>query len=99
YYETEQEYSDRTAAEQLARDVERKALADAERAERDARVAALPECFQKRIARFRRNNPDFYWEYEAYEMAVCVDAVKIADAMRNDENPAESLQTFHRLPW
>jgi hypothetical protein len=99
YYETEQEYRDRVAAEQLAREVEEKAIADAERPERDARVAALPECFQKRIARFRRNNPDFYWEYEPYEMAACVDAVKIADTLRGDENLQDAFETFRKLPW
>jgi len=99
YYETEQEYRDRAAAEQLTRDVEKKALADAARPEMDARVAALPECFRKRIERFRRNNADFYWRYERYEMSACVDAVWIADVMRDQRDPTEWLNNFRALPW
>lgn len=99
YYETEDEYRTRQKVEAEVRNSARRAEADANRAEADARIAALPDCFQKRIARFRRNNPDFYWEHEGYEMAACVDAVKIAAAFREADNPADALNAFHALPW
>lgn len=99
YYETEQEYAARVRREQQERDAGQKAAADARRPEADAEVAKLPPCFRKRIERFRRNNLDFYWQHEPYEMAACMDAVKIADALRGDDDPLDSLQTFHALPW
>jgi hypothetical protein len=99
YYETEQQYRDRSMANQLAREVEQKAQADVNKPEADARVAALPDCFRQRIERFRRNNPDFYWKFERYEMSACVDAVRIADALRDKPDPIEALNDFHALPW
>lgn len=95
YYETHDEYYFRRRAERAIRDTEQKAEADRTRAERDARVAALPECFQKRIARFRRNNPNFYCQYESYEMASCVDAVRIAEAL----GTADKVVAFQKQPW
>lgn len=65
------------------------------RAELDAQYAALPLVFQQRLDRFRRNNPFFRWEHEAYEMSCCVDAVKIADVCPTFED----VKAFHALPW
>jgi hypothetical protein len=48
----------------------------------DRAFAGLPEVFQRRISWFRANRADWRWENEAYEMSVCVDAVKIAEAMK-----------------
>lgn len=99
YYETEDEYRTRATIEAEERNSARRAEADAERAERDARVAALPECFQKRIERFRRNSADFYWQHEPYEMASCVDAVKIAEAFKDAENAGDAIQAFYSIGW
>lgn len=95
YYETETDHRARLEREQAERDREAKAKADANRPALDARVAALPDCFQKRIARFRRNDPNFYWNHEGYEMSACVDAVKIADACGS----AEEVRKFAKLGW
>lgn len=95
YYQTEDEYRQAMRMEAEIRNSARRAEADATKAERDARVATLPECFQKRIARFRRNNPDFYWEHEDYEMASCVEAVRIAKAVQTPEG----VDAFYKLPW
>lgn len=53
--------------------------------EMDARFDALPKPLQDRIARRRRNNPDFRWKYEGYEMFVCEEAVKFAGACADAE--------------
>jgi len=50
--------------------------------ELDTKYNALPDVFQRRIDKFRRNNPDFRWKYESYEMFVCTEAVKIAEALK-----------------
>ncbi len=61
----------------------------------DAQYEALPPIFQKRIDKFRRNNPDFRWEFEGYEMFTCTEAVKIAETLKTDEKIREWIQ----LPW
>lgn len=45
----------------------------------DAAFAALPDVFQERILRFRKNNADFRRDYESYEMFCCTEAVTIAE--------------------
>lgn len=49
----------------------------------DAQYESLPSCFQRRVDRFRRNNPDFRWEFEPYELFCCTEAVKMADNATN----------------
>jgi hypothetical protein len=65
------------------------------RADLDARYRRLPDCFRKRIDKFRRNNPDFRWRFESYEMLVCDDAVRMADALKT---PAE-VERFRDLDY
>lgn len=61
---------------------EKKATFEKERAQLDAQYDALPEVFRRRIDKFRKNNPDFRWEFEAYESFVCTQAVAIAEALK-----------------
>lgn len=99
YFETAEEYDRRAAAEIAERNRATKAQADAERAERDARVAALPAPFRRRIMRFRSHNPDFYWQYEPYEMSACEDAVRIAATVPAGADPARWLGDFNAKSW
>lgn len=55
----------------------------------DADFDALPEIFQKRIERFRKNKPTFRVEFESYEMFCCKEAVKIANACKTPEKVKE----------
>lgn len=66
-----------------------------DRAKLDADYAGLPKCFQSRLDRFRAHCPDFRWEFEPYEMSVCVDAVKIATVLKTREAIAE----WYKLPY
>lgn len=61
----------------------------------DEKYAALPELFKRRIDKFRTNNPEFRWKYEAYEMFVCTEAIKIATAL----NDSEKIKCFMDLPY
>lgn len=82
---------------------------EADRARLDADYAALPETFQQRIDKFRRTNPDFRWRYEAYEMMVCRDAIKIARYCSvnrlarpedgHEPTAEENITAFRSLPW
>lgn len=75
-YMTEDEEAAKHLREKEEREAEMRAEFEAARADMDRRFDALPEPFQKRIERRRRNNPDFRWRYESYEMFVCEEAVK-----------------------
>lgn len=70
------------------------------REELDATVASLPEPFQRRIQWFRDHNPKFRWEWEAYELSSCVDAVKIAAVATEraeSQQPHEWISQFRDL--
>jgi hypothetical protein len=55
----------------------------------DSDYESLPPVFKQRIDRFRKHNPDFRVDYEAYELFCCKEAVKIADACKTTENIEE----------
>lgn len=61
----------------------------------DADYESLPKIFQKRIDRFRKNNPTFRVDYESYEIFCCKEAVKIAEALKAEE----AIRSFHELPY
>lgn len=61
----------------------------------DAKYDALPDHFKRRLDKFRKNNISFRWEYEPYEMSVCVDAVKIAEALKTPEE----IKRFRELDY
>lgn len=49
----------------------------AQQAELDAQFEALPPDLQRRIQRFRDEDPDFRWREEAYEMAACAEGGRL----------------------
>jgi hypothetical protein len=50
----------------------------------DKAFEELPVEFQNRIKRFRNNNPSYRYDYEAGELYVCREAVKIATALKTE---------------
>lgn len=56
----------------------------------DEQFNSLPEVFKRRIRWFRKHNKNFRWEHEAYELLVCVDALKIAEKCATPE----AVKTF-----
>lgn len=95
FYRTPAEQEAKFQDECRAREQEKRDTFDANRLKMDAEFDALPAVFQKRIARFRANQPDFRWKHEAYEMSVCVDAVKMAEALKTPE----VIKSFHGMKW
>jgi hypothetical protein len=55
----------------------------------DSDYASLPKIFQKRIDKFRKNNPNFRVEYEDYEMFCCKEALKIAEYVQSEFDKRE----------
>lgn len=82
---------------------------EADKAKLDAAYDALPETFRERIDKFRKTNPDFRWQFEAYEMMCCTDAVRIArycsvnriaTEFEGDEpTAADNVAAFGKLPY
>ena len=61
----------------------------------DEQYNELPDCFKKRIDRFRANNPRFRIDYESYELFCCTQAVEIANSLKT----ADKIQGFMKLNW
>ena len=80
YYKTDAELDAEHEQWKIEHKAKKRKTFEKERRKLDRDFASLPDVFQRRISWFRANNPDFRWDLEAYEMAVCVDAVKIAEA-------------------
>lgn len=59
----------------------------------DEQFASLPWEFQRRIQWFRAHNESFRWEFEAYELSSCVDAVKIAEKFTT----ADEVRRFGKM--
>lgn len=95
FYRTAVEEARKFKKEVEDRDKEKREVAEKDREKNNARIAALPEVFQRRIARFRAGNPDFWWDYQPYELFTCEEAVKIANALKTPE----ALTEFYKLPF
>lgn len=84
-YRTQAQEEARHRAEVLDAQNKRQQEADAQVAERDAKVAAMPEFFRKRIERFRKVTPDFRRDHEPYEIFTCEQAVLFAEKLQTPE--------------
>ena len=60
--------------------------------DQDERYNKLPIVFQKRLTRFRTNNPNFKRQFEHYELFCCEEAIKIADFCKNN---GYTIQQFY----
>ncbi len=85
YYKTEEEM-DEDHRQWLEDNTNRKkAVFEEKRTKLDAEYRSLPPIFRKRIRWFRKHNENFRWEFEAYEMFCCTEAVKIATALKDPQ--------------
>lgn len=94
FYLTEEQLRAKHAREVLEYEAQQKAEFEKNKANLDEKYNNLPEVFQRRMDKFRANNPDFRWKYESYEMFCCEQAVIIATAIGNrlvDEAITEGL--------
>jgi len=80
FYQTVAQHEAKMKREAEERDREKRYDFEKNRAAFDRRYRALPEVFQRRLDKFRGNNPDFRWQFESYEMFCCEQAVLIANA-------------------
>lgn len=113
FYRTEAEEREKRRLECEERARERRYDFERDRHKLDADYSALPRIFQQRIDKFRRNNPDFRWQFESYELFCCKQAVVIAAALdqfradsptdRNSEAYRATVHAafvaFRELPW
>jgi hypothetical protein len=64
----------------------------------DAAYEALPDPLKRRIDRFRREDPDFRWKEEAYEMAACSEAGRLYTAALDPETGKILKKAKIKLP-
>jgi hypothetical protein len=95
YYRTEDDDRARFEQEMAERDQERRRAFDTQRADHDRRISALPEVFQRRIAKFQQANPDFRWKHEGYELMCCEQAVLFAGTLK----AVDAIDAFHKMTW
>lgn len=97
FYRSEAEQKAENQREAKEREkAERQEFEDS-RAEFDAKYAALPEVFQRRLDRFRAGNPDFRWKFEGYEMFCCTQALAFAAQFPTEkELDAWSLMPYEK---
>lgn len=74
---------------------EEKAKFRKERKRLDDDYDSLPIEFQRRISWFRAHNPEFRWEFESYEMMVCVEAMRIATTL----GTAAKIKKFRKASY
>jgi len=60
-----------------------------EKVQYDEQYESLPQLFKDRIDKFRKDNPKFRVDYEAYELFTCTEAVKIAETLKTGEKIRE----------
>jgi hypothetical protein len=85
FYRTPEQQQEHDARENERRAQERRDQYEANKTALDASFDSLPQEFKDRIAGLRERNPEFRWEYENYEMMVCVDAVRMARACESPD--------------
>lgn len=61
----------------------------------DRQFANLPPPMRRRIKRFRKQDPDFRWEHESYEMFCCDQALQIAWKLKFPE----AVESFAKLGY
>lgn len=95
-YMTEAQEQEQHAEESRQRQAEREQELEANLAETDRRIAALPALFQERIQKFQRDGGhEFRRDYEGYELFCCEQAVVIADTLHT----VDAIRAFHTEPW
>lgn len=95
YYKTEDEQALENEAWLLEHKAKRLRDFLANRDKLDEQYERLPAPFRARLDRFRAKDPAFRWESEDYEAFACVEAVKIATALKTPE----AVQAFAKLPY
>jgi hypothetical protein len=93
YYRTPAEQDAENDRRVAKMNTEKRQNYETKRDEYEAKITGLPQVFQDRIARLRRNNPDFNWEFLGYELFCCEEAVRIAKHFSRRED----VDTFHKL--
>lgn len=95
YYRTEVEEEQRHQNWVAEQKRQRQEEFETNRVERDQKIAALPEIFQRRIQKFRDRNPEFRYEYEPYEVFCCEQAVLFARKFPTTER----LEEFSKMDF
>jgi len=83
FYQTKKEQYQKYLEERIIQEIKKRVEFEENKAAMDERYNNLPELFQRRIDKFRTNNPDFRWKFESYELFCCEQAVAIFTTFKN----------------
>jgi hypothetical protein len=95
YYRTPQQAEEDHEKWCKDQDKERKLEFKKNKKKLDEDYNSLPDLFKQRIDKFRKNNQNFRWEYESYEMFCCKEAIKIANALKT----VDAVKNWKDLNW
>ena len=91
FYRTKTEQAQHISDEQEMHNARKRTSAMKSLQKTNKIIEGFPPEFKARIERFRQN-PNFWWEYEPYEMTCCIDAIKIAKKLKT----AEAIDAFYK---
>jgi hypothetical protein len=95
FYRTETEEKERFEKKQKEEKQKRLEQFEANKDKYFVDIAKLPEVFQLRFDKFRKNNPEFDVEFGDYELFCCEQAVLIASALKTET----AIRQFDKLKF
>lgn len=95
FYRTEDEDKERHRVWVEEERMKRENALQKERVDRDLRIQALPEVFQKRIHAFQKAREHFRRDHEPYELFCCEQAVALAAYVHSEE----ALEAFSKMSF
>lgn len=95
YYRTPEQETQHRQSLSAKHVADKRAKFEERRAQLDAAYRDLHPAFKARLDKFRSSNPNFRWEFEAYEMSCCTDAQNISSKLRT----VEAIDEWLKLPF
>lgn len=94
-YKTETQLRDEWKKQQQEEEDRKKLAFEEEKDFLDKQYKQFPTVYKQRIDKFRRNNPDFRWKYENFEILLCRQSILVAKFVHEK---LESKHTIGRIP-
>jgi len=102
-YRTEEEEKAHLRTERLKHEATRQREYEKNAGLLEEKLEALPVPYRARVAYYLNHNPDFYWEFLAYELSVCQDAARLAETATAKRIGPESatgwIERFYNLDY
>lgn len=94
-YQTERQLRDEWKKQQQEEEDRKKLAFEEQKDFLDKQYKQFPTIYKQRIDKFHRNNPDFRWKYENFEIKLCRESILIAKFIHER---LESKRIIGRIP-